>query len=358
MQSATACHPYRIFISYSRDDRAVVQRLVDRLEAMKMRPIWDRDIRPGDHFPERIKKEIGRAHVFVALLTENSALRPWVHQETGYALGMGVPIVPIAIGQVPDQMLSDLQAVTTRDDFEDLRAEWFVTAVEKIMSKVDRELRPTYLCAETHEMRAQLLGDYTRELLQEENVEPLRQQGALSSFNLPDAPYQDPIWVERDGGASRGVYLYERLAEERSAFQDYARANGCRLVIDPTSLRGTYSPAARRIRLATLLEFLADMSVPDVRVAVRKRELPGSLTLVGDWFCADSVTPRGRKGYQHTNFTWHAATVLKKLRQFDRDFAWILKRAGVAPEASRDAAIRAVEEEIALAEAEFAGGAG
>jgi len=88
---------------------------------MGLTPVWDRDIAGGAEFDDGIRRRIAQAHVFMPLLTGNSCDRPWVHQEIGYACGIGVPVVPLALRALPKGMLSGIQAIDVKDDLSDLR---------------------------------------------------------------------------------------------------------------------------------------------------------------------------------------------------------------------------------------------
>jgi hypothetical protein len=87
-------YPYRIFLSYCSEDEAYAGHLEEVLSAMGLVVFWDYKLTPGNPFTPEIKTTISRSHLFVVLLTEASKERPWVHQETGYAMGVGVPILP------------------------------------------------------------------------------------------------------------------------------------------------------------------------------------------------------------------------------------------------------------------------
>jgi hypothetical protein len=85
--------------------------------------------------------------------------------------------------------------------------------------------------------------------------------------------------------------------------------------------------------------------MPDekLQIATSHRALSGSLTIVGDWFVAESVTPRPG-GYLQTVFDWHAPTALRRARQFDREFEEICEQNGIEPGESRRAAMAEIRE--------------
>ena len=104
-------YPYRVFLSYAHADRAVVEQVSSLLQGLGLVPVWDRNIRPASRFTDFIRDSIDTAHVFMPLLTEHALQRPWVHQETGYALGRDVPVLPLAVGGVPGEMIAELHAL-------------------------------------------------------------------------------------------------------------------------------------------------------------------------------------------------------------------------------------------------------
>ena len=49
--------------------------------------------------------------------------------------------------------------------------------------------------------------------------------------------------------------------------------------------------------------------MPDdkVKIVITARARDGNLTIVGDWFVAESLTPRTGLGYKQTIFSWHGS---------------------------------------------------
>jgi hypothetical protein len=83
-----------------------------------------------------------------------------------------------------------------------------------------------------------------------------------------------------------------------------------------------------------------------VRVVIVHRTEPKDLLILGDWFCSESIVPRTDVSYRQTMFSWHAPTVLKKLWDFDDQFASVLTAQGLTPHASLDAAIAQLQEGV------------
>lgn len=81
-----------------------------------------------------------------------------------------------------------------------------------------------------------------------------------------------------------------------------------------------------------------------VRVAIKKgRPKAESLTIVGDWFTAESISASLGKGYQQTIFTRHAPTVQSRIELTDRELGEFLKVRGTKPYSSRRAVISELE---------------
>ncbi len=57
--------------------------------------VADRDAPVGKPLPDEVKKAIRESDLFLVFLTEKSVKSAWVNQEIGYALGIGVPVIPI-----------------------------------------------------------------------------------------------------------------------------------------------------------------------------------------------------------------------------------------------------------------------
>src|SRR5579863_589825 len=103
---------FRVFISYSHDDAHLAGRLVTTLRSIGLNNIWDKDIHPGRSFVQEIKGFIEHVHLFMPLITVHSQNRPWIHEEIGFATALNVPVLPIAIGEFPQEMIASLHAIS------------------------------------------------------------------------------------------------------------------------------------------------------------------------------------------------------------------------------------------------------
>jgi len=246
----------------------------------------------------------------------------WLHQEVGYAIGVSVPIVPIIVGDVkPMAFLQPLQAVRIKDTPAELRQ---ILSPDVIARRVESAARSGHASFESvyePEARAQTIARYARMAMQRGGGRVL-EQGAMSSFALPEQPSHAAVWQLRDGNVQRSAYLHAQQYEERMALGELVRRFGCSLILDPTVPLTRYGPEARRIRLTQLMTFIRDdKACPDLRIAIRPWNDALNLVIVDDWFCGESVTPQDGGGYRHTLFTWHAPTVAARIAQFEAELA-------------------------------------
>lgn len=85
--------------------------------------------------------------------------------------------------------------------------------------------------------------------------------------------------------------------------------------------------------------------MPDdkVRVVFRRAATPHSLTIVGDWFMAESMAADINKGYRQTIFTRHAPSIRDRVRAFDQEFEELCQEPGNEACPTRTGAIRVLE---------------
>ena len=337
-------YPFRIFISYSHEDGDLACHAAAVLQEVGSVPLWDANIRPGTAFTEEIKRLIHHAHIFMPLLTENSAGRPWVHQETGYATALNIPILPVAVGSIPGEMVSQLQALAINEDFSDFKEKLAQVDLERIVLSPQDELISSVEISDWPERRTQLLAHDCRLVADLGYYGRVRQRASLSSFSIPDKDPSNPIWNRRDGNVPRDAYYHSLLREERRELERHARKEGCCLIIDPTFCLERNGAEATQTRLKILLEFIESMPEEKIEVVMSTQARSGNLTVVGDWFSAESVSPRAGEGHRQTIFTWHPPTVLSVMRKFDEQLDEIAEENGIDPKISRDQAIHRINE--------------
>ena len=334
---------YRVFVTYSHAEKDKAQRVREHLRKMNVWPMSDEEILGGAHFTDEIKCKIAYAHILVPILTEESSRHPWVHQEVGYALGMDVPILPLALGTLPEGLTHELHAVVVRPDLSDLEERLTRRALDAVIRRAREKGAASYECAADVDQREKMLVGYANDVYEIGGPQPVCQRMVLGSFSLPNRSHDHPVWDRIDGsGEARSVALRSLLRQEREAMEKHAREAGCDLIIDPHVPYGERGPHAKRARLETLVEFLDGMPDDKVRVAINRGHIDGSLFIIGDWFVSEAVIPRHDVGggYRLTMFTRHAPTVLQRVDQFNRELGDYL----LPGPSSRLAAIETIRE--------------
>jgi hypothetical protein len=317
-----ASYPCRVFISYSHSDRQTVERLVGLISKPGISPMWDADLLPGSGFSEQIQSYIRNSHVFLPVLTPASAERPWLHQEIGFAIALGKPVLPVALGCLPVGIISGVQAVQLHDDISDAPMKLSAEVFSRLMDRIP-EHSESYESTDDNVRRAFLLARYAESVWAIRHHGRVRQAASLTTFHLPDRPATDPIWKRYFAGTPDDEFLFGTLRQERVALQRHARADGCQLILDPADrLKHVYrrhGPGAVRARVNGLLSFLRDDSVTDVVVAINNdMERKESITLVGDWFFSKAVSSGEQRVLTESLFTRSATMVRQQIQDFDQ----------------------------------------
>jgi len=332
-------YPFRVFVSYSHDDKREASRLIDALTKLELRPYWDEDIDPGMPFTDAIKGLIRHAHLFVPLITRNAQKRPWVHQETGFAMALNIPVLPVAVkGALPVEMTAQLQALTVAPHLTDITEKLKRVDLERTVTSAPRNPDGLVCVAEQPEERTRMMVANARRVLSLRDHGQIRQSAVFGTFCIPDADVEEPIWELREGRSQRSPYARKLMREERQLFEQHARAKGCSLILVPSLSQIEHGPTAVPARLYVLLKFLESMPDDKVRVVASPKARHGNLTILGDWFIAESLIPRPG-GFVQTVFNWHAPTVLVHMRLFDQQLSGLERESEVDPSDSRQAAI-------------------
>jgi TIR domain len=88
-----------VFISYSKSDRALVERLETALNVAGFTTWWDRGLITGDDFGPKIDRQLAEARAVVCLWTESSIKSQWVRAEAvkANAAGKLIPLKTAAV---------------------------------------------------------------------------------------------------------------------------------------------------------------------------------------------------------------------------------------------------------------------
>jgi hypothetical protein len=342
---------YRVFISYSHKDQELVEQIVAALKANGLTPMWDKNFAFGYGFHEQIQTFIAHAHVFLPVITASSSERGWVHQEIGYAMALNVPVLPVTQDVLPGEMIQRLHAVRLSENPQDFARQLSRGVFDNLVNRYREGAFALFQSADLAEERAMMMTRFAADVIELGAFGCVRQKGGLSSFHIPDQVITDPIWKERYGDNPRSEFHCRCQRNERLALERHARAAGCRLIINP-AISEFFKPRAQLVRLQTLAGFLGDMADELCQVAV-SGSMPEqyNLTIVGDWFAAESASASVSQGYRQTIFTRHAPSMASRIDLFESEFRALLAARGWTEATSRQAALELIEANVAKLQA-------
>lgn len=271
---------------------------------------------------EKLKKCIARSHALIPLMRASGKDGAFA-EATGFARAHNVPVIPghnlcyASIGQ------SVIRAIG----------------------------KATYLCGREYEDRTTLINEETDAAYQlGGDFYRVRQRGGMSAFSLPDQPANHGIWNSCEGeepDAEHGKHARTLQREERTLLAKHVEHRGCDLILSPLRELFNRGPTATITRLRILRGFLESLDDKiQVRIAFVNTYPPGNLLLVGDWFVAESTSPRIGIGYCDTFFTNHAPSVSARLDQFDEEFDQLAQQIGDCSRQAAGVSIRRYIDEI------------
>jgi len=117
-QSTSDNGKYMAFISYQSADKHVAGKLQRTLEKFGIASfLAHEDIEVSAEWRERILEELGRAKIFVSLLSYNYFESPWCVQESGIVAYRGIPSLHLSLdGSIPRGFSSNIQSIKVNAD--------------------------------------------------------------------------------------------------------------------------------------------------------------------------------------------------------------------------------------------------
>lgn len=161
-----------VFVSYSRSDSELVDRLVERLRE-RGKDVWVdvEGIRDAEVFPAALRRAVEGSDGFVFVISPDSVASPFCEQEVDHAVELNKRIVPLAFRGVPDDQIPEgirvrnwipvgdgdldagvdrlVQALDTDLEWDRAHTHWLLKAIEWDESGRDRSflLRGSELAA-------------------------------------------------------------------------------------------------------------------------------------------------------------------------------------------------------------------
>lgn len=135
-----ADEPVDVFISYSRQDKARAEVLVDALGRFGWRVWWDDHIPTAERWEAVLRARIGAAKAVLVCWSETAVKSAWVRKEAELAREQG-KFVPISFdGSAPPDAFSALHATNLRNWYGGLRWPGLAQVFEELASKVGGEV--------------------------------------------------------------------------------------------------------------------------------------------------------------------------------------------------------------------------
>jgi len=207
----------RIFISYSRRDRAVADYIGAELRNRGAEVFIDyQKLTGGENFVGRLGREIEASDYFVLLLSPRSVASRWVRDETGWALHCDKPIIPVMLEPAS---MSDFFFLTNVEQVDFKR--WSVDgkvdgAVRKLAASLGLPAEPTH--AEPVPAAMVEVAPPEGEAEAEAATTPGFARGDLTELFLTAAEVADE-------DPEQAVFLYQRILEiDPNYMQGQARA--------------------------------------------------------------------------------------------------------------------------------------
>jgi hypothetical protein len=332
-------HKIRVFISYSQKDLELVKKLVKILEEEGIMVLWAGSLRGGKEYHDQLKVFIEHAHIFIPVISSLSG--GWVHQEIGYAIGLHIPVYPVLLEDVkPIGWIENIHSIRLSEFDSVLKEQLSYELLSSLLN--ENPLPALFQRAALVEERASLMKTYSDKVCRMNKFGIVRQKGGLSSFHIPNKRIEHQDWTTRYSPGTRSLHHKELQLGERKSLQQHADKEGCKLIVNPEYAIDGKSTLAAITRIKTMIEFLEAMPDEKAVIAIQtKKTNIESLTMVGDWFLAESVSFKEGDGFTNTFFTRNALEIAKRIQTFDEEIGDLMDQTGVTIKNSR---VKAIEE--------------
>ncbi len=103
---------FRLFVSHVAASVQELVPLTDRLKRFGIAPfLAHEDINPGARWHLEITSALESMDALLSFHTDGFRASPWCGQEIGFALGRGVPVIPVKAGEDPSGFVGEIQAI-------------------------------------------------------------------------------------------------------------------------------------------------------------------------------------------------------------------------------------------------------
>ncbi len=104
---------FRIFITHLSEDKGKAMEIKESLKEFGVSCfVAHVDISPTKEWQNEIENALNTMDTLVALMTEKFRGSKWTDQEIGFALGRGIPVIPVSMGCTPYGLIGKIQAIS------------------------------------------------------------------------------------------------------------------------------------------------------------------------------------------------------------------------------------------------------
>jgi len=105
---------FKIFLSHKAKDKVEATKLKENLSLYGIDCfVAHQDIEPTREWQEEIEKALNSMDMLIALITNKFLNSYWTNQEVGWALGRGIKVIPVNLGENPKGFIAKYQVLTT-----------------------------------------------------------------------------------------------------------------------------------------------------------------------------------------------------------------------------------------------------
>lgn len=267
-----------IFISYSRQDKKLVDQLAEILERGGQRTWIDRDLMPGQRWKNELKQSIKECDAYLIALSPDALESTWCRWEYEEAVRQDKPIFPVLvrpIGELPEEM-KELRDFQFLDVSEGIKADnaaalvggiFIARSVQEVRAESSPDIKETLEAIDTQAEGKDLLDSLnlppplegtepmTRLPMPMENPLP---KGVVATLKVVKSPTMQPVEIkivktifEMGRAKERDLPIKERRISKLHITLFWA--NGAFFLIDyslnGTWLNGERMEGSRRYRL-------------------------------------------------------------------------------------------------------------
>jgi TIR domain len=103
---------FRLFVGHVAASVGELVPLTNRLKRFGITPfLAHEDINPGARWHLELTSALGSMDALISFHTVGFRASPWCGQEIGFALGRGVPVIPVSAGEDPSGFVSEIQGI-------------------------------------------------------------------------------------------------------------------------------------------------------------------------------------------------------------------------------------------------------